>query len=321
MVLDRLLDFVFYPLFYLFELFEPNVEKLKAKKDVDGLIKALGHRSSYVRKNAATALGELYAADDVMRTRDKRAVEPLINALKDEDEFVRSHAIEALEEIGDAMAVEPLINVLNDKNEDGLVRSSAVSALGEIRDKRAVKPLMDAFHGEDNHIRVMAAYALNSFNVEEAKEAIKHFEFKKDSEPLAAKLARWHERGEQIMEKYEKKRAGRTPSSGSRDGIKIVDLRPDKEREIERQAQSSLVGEDEDIARKLLSLIPQAVSEYDTDEEGKTITEIQKIGEYLCSNGGSDQMKRIAYRVQALGGSSRHLEVYWGKECICGWLP
>jgi hypothetical protein len=110
---------------------------------------------------------------------------------------------------------------------------------------------------------------------------------------------------------------------GSRGEIKIVDLRSDKEQAIERQAQSGQSEEDEQIALKLLSLIQQAVSESYTDEEAsrETIVEINKIGKYLCSNGGKDRMVRIAYRVQALGGSTRHLEVYWGHEHICGWLP
>jgi len=47
-----------------------DVEKLKAKRDVKGLIKALGDSS--VRKATAAALGEL---------KDTQAVEPLIAAL------------------------------------------------------------------------------------------------------------------------------------------------------------------------------------------------------------------------------------------------
>ena len=113
-------------------------------------------------------------------------------------------------------------------------------------------------------------------------------------------------------------------SSVTRDGIefKIVDLCSDKEQLIEREAQSSLGEEEEQIASKLIFLISQAAkTEYDTEEYKKTRAEINKIGEYLCSNGGSDRTKLIAYRVQALGGSSSHLEHYWGHECICGWLP
>jgi hypothetical protein len=130
---------------------------------------------------------------------------------------------------------------------------------------------------------------------------------------------------DKIFGKKSKELSGKRshPSRGSRSEIKIVDLRSDKEQEIERQAQSGQSEEDEQIALKLLSLIQQAVSESYTDKEAskKTIAEINKIGKYLCSNGGKDRMVRIAYRVQALGGSARHLEVYWGHEHICGWLP
>ncbi len=118
----------------------------------------------------------------------------------------------------------------------------------------------------------------------------------------------------------------RTPSSGSRGEIKIDDLRTaderEKEEKLERRARRSLGGEDEQIARKLLSLIRQADSEYDVDQEAfkKTETEIKEIGKYLCSNGGSDRTLKIAYRVQALGASVRDLERYWGEDYICGWM-
>ena len=53
-------------------LFKPNIEKLKARKDVKELIRALGNSDWYVRASAACALGEI---------GDARAVEPLIKAL------------------------------------------------------------------------------------------------------------------------------------------------------------------------------------------------------------------------------------------------
>jgi len=71
-------------------LFRPDIGKLKEKKDVDGLIKALRDKDSDIRLEVAYALGEI---------KDKRAVEPLIQALKDEDNFVREAAVEALEKI------------------------------------------------------------------------------------------------------------------------------------------------------------------------------------------------------------------------------
>jgi HEAT repeat protein len=50
------------------KLFKPNVEKLKAKGDVEGLIKVLKHKNPEVRSEAEEALGEI----------GKPAVEPLI---------------------------------------------------------------------------------------------------------------------------------------------------------------------------------------------------------------------------------------------------
>ena len=55
----------------------PDVENLKAKKDVEGLTKALEYKKDNdVRAEAAVALGKL---------RDERAIEPIIHALKDKD--------------------------------------------------------------------------------------------------------------------------------------------------------------------------------------------------------------------------------------------
>jgi hypothetical protein len=92
----------------------------------------------------------------------------------------------------------------------------------------------------------------------------------------------------------------------------VVDLRPESERQIEREAQHDLGGEDEQLARKVLLLQQQR-------DSPQVKAEIRKIGEYLGSNGGNDRMVRIAYRVVALGGSSRQLEYDW--QGICGWMP
>ncbi|MGB9872500.1 MAG: HEAT repeat domain-containing protein, partial [Anaerolineae bacterium] len=70
----------------------PNIEKMKARGDVKGLIKALGYEKDWeIRRDAARALGEL---------KDARAVEPLIAALKDKDSDVREAAAEALDRLG-----------------------------------------------------------------------------------------------------------------------------------------------------------------------------------------------------------------------------
>jgi len=69
---------------------KPNVEKLKERRNIKGLIKALKDEDKNVRREAVSALGKI---------GDKRAVEPLIEALKDKDKNVREAMEEALEKI------------------------------------------------------------------------------------------------------------------------------------------------------------------------------------------------------------------------------
>ena len=101
----------------------PNAEKLAAKHDLKGLIKALGYqKDSGVRRAATFGLGKL---------GDVRAVEPLVGALRDVSPGVREGAVLALEAIGDVRAVEPLIDALGDHH--ATVRKSAAKALVSLR--------------------------------------------------------------------------------------------------------------------------------------------------------------------------------------------
>ena len=109
-------------------LFKPNVEKLKARWDVEGLIKALNHRDYKVRTKAAEALGEMKA---------KEAVNALIKALKDENSEVRKAATYALGRIGDEKAIKPLVEALKDESLD--VRFEAAKALKELGYKKFAK--------------------------------------------------------------------------------------------------------------------------------------------------------------------------------------
>jgi HEAT repeat protein len=88
----------------------PNVENMKAKRDVKGLVKALGYeKDAAIRKSAARALGEI---------RDPMAVDPLIAASKDKNFDVQQSAILALGRIGDTRAVAHLAAILrNDISE------------------------------------------------------------------------------------------------------------------------------------------------------------------------------------------------------------
>jgi HEAT repeat protein len=135
----------------------PNVEKMKAKKDVNGLIKALSYtKDATIREAAASALGEI---------GEPRAVEPLIVVLNDRDwekreenRPVRCAAALALGRIGDPRAVGPLAEALSDY--ESAVRGPARDALIEIGDPSAVEPVIAVMHtlvNLDNAITVLCA--------------------------------------------------------------------------------------------------------------------------------------------------------------------
>ena len=111
----------------------PNIQTLKRKGNIEGLIQALNYQDDQnVRREAVWALGQI---------GDKRAVEPLISCL-DDDCLMKELAARSLGEIGDQAALNPLIELLEDDNLD--VRGSAAKALGKIGDPRAVKPMIAA---------------------------------------------------------------------------------------------------------------------------------------------------------------------------------
>ncbi|HEX7171294.1 MAG TPA: HEAT repeat domain-containing protein [Candidatus Limnocylindria bacterium] len=138
----------------------PNIEKLKATRDVRGLIKALGHSDAEIRRGASLALGEL---------ADPRAVEPLARALEAEQEpSVRRAVAQALTKVappGSGVAREGTLHssiaALTDESE--YVRRGAAKALGRLGDARAAQPLMSALQDADKDVRLSAAESLRSF--------------------------------------------------------------------------------------------------------------------------------------------------------------
>jgi HEAT repeat protein len=122
----------------------PDIEKMKAKKDVKGLVKALRYsKDPTVQSAAGTAL---VTVGDI---RDSGAVESLLAALNDQDRDVREIAAVALHQVRDPRAVEPLIHVVKDSNQYWFLRWRAASRLGEIGDPRAVEPLIAVLRGRD----------------------------------------------------------------------------------------------------------------------------------------------------------------------------
>ena len=169
--------------------------KLADNRAVDPLIEVLRNDEDRdVRLKAAWALGEIgdaravdplsYAsvkdADGYVREEaykvlqkntiggnknDTRSADPIIEALKDEDQGVRYRAAEALGQIRNAIAVDPLIEVLRD-DEDRDVRLKAAWALGQIGDIRTVDPLSYAsVKDADGYVREEAYKVLQKNTV------------------------------------------------------------------------------------------------------------------------------------------------------------
>jgi HEAT repeat protein len=143
----------------------PNVQQLKSKGDVDGLIEALEYQDDHnIRLAAATALG---------RIGDPRAVDPLISALEDQPR-VREVAAMALGEIGDPRAVESLIRALEDA--DWELRSMIAKSLGKIGDPRTAKPLVNLLRDKSENVRWYASQALEAITGESFGEDIAQWE-------------------------------------------------------------------------------------------------------------------------------------------------
>lgn len=114
----------------------PDVKRLADRGKVDQLVGALVHDNPTIRRDAATALGQL---------RNPRAIEPLTAAGRDASLEVRDAAVWALGEIGPA-ALPPLLALLR----EGSDRAAwALRAIGE----PAVAPLLKLLtDGHERHV-------------------------------------------------------------------------------------------------------------------------------------------------------------------------
>lgn len=155
----------------------PNIQRLKEKRNIKGLINALENKDKEVANKAIAALVEIGAsvvepligalenkkphrrvAMALGGLGDIRAVEPLISILKAEDSFVRTATAEALGVLGDARAVGPLIHALEDNQRN--VQHAALTSLGEIGNSRSVEALIDTLKSNDDETAAIAAKAL-----------------------------------------------------------------------------------------------------------------------------------------------------------------
>jgi HEAT repeat protein len=158
---------------------------------VEPLLTALNDADEWVPRYAARALGKLgtvgfkalldqlknpaaYMCVIVVEAlgdlKNAEAVEPLIDVLNDAENEVRRSAAKALGHLGAKWAAEPLIAALTDPEKR--VRSSAADALGELGDGRAVEPLIAALNDANAEVRSNVAEALGKMRDARAVEPL-----------------------------------------------------------------------------------------------------------------------------------------------------
>ncbi len=141
-------------------LFDPNIEKLKAKRNTKALLKALENKSTEIQVQAARALGDLHA---------KTAIDALLVALTDWNDDVQIAAAEALGKIGKEKAIKPLIYALKEKNPR--LKKTIIIALGEIGFD-AVQPLIELLNESEVAIQDHVINAIIELG-DAAKKSIK----------------------------------------------------------------------------------------------------------------------------------------------------
>ena len=136
----------------------------------EGLINALRDAKGPARRKASCVFDRI--STELREVGDFRAVECLIAALADDWQVVREHAAKALGKLGDARAVSPLVNLLNDYDEQKKwLRGAVCYALGKIGSP-SVEPLIAALRDEDSFVRRKAAFVLGRIGDATAVDAL-----------------------------------------------------------------------------------------------------------------------------------------------------
>jgi HEAT repeat protein len=133
------------------------LEKTRSDFAVEGLVRALEDKDSYVRWSGAEALGNLGS---------EAAIPGLLQALEDKDSYVRWSGVEALGKLGSEAAIPGLLRAL--EHEDAWVRRRAVEALGNLGSEAAIPGLLRALEDENSYVRWSAAEALGKLGLEAA---------------------------------------------------------------------------------------------------------------------------------------------------------
>lgn len=157
--------------------FKPDIWRLQAQLNTQGLVEALSNRDAGIRRRAAAALRALGAVKAI----------PALRAIlqQEQEEETRAHILAALEALeqeqerqnnpaatdtSEQPAVETelqrLIRQLKSDNPDKVIE--AASALGQMKNKEAVAPLVLLFNDHELSIKVRLVVAEALLNLESA---------------------------------------------------------------------------------------------------------------------------------------------------------
>ncbi|HEX2909647.1 MAG TPA: HEAT repeat domain-containing protein [Chloroflexia bacterium] len=138
---------------------------LIGKPAVLPLIEALASENIEVRHWVVSTLGDL---------EDERIIEPLLKLLenKDEDLYLCWSILRILGSLKDNRAVEPLIRIFVNQDYQK-IRGQIAVTLGKLGDRQAVVPLMEALsQDQDNAVRRWSAHALGDIGDPRALELL-----------------------------------------------------------------------------------------------------------------------------------------------------
>jgi HEAT repeats len=114
-----------------------------------------------------SSYNKCFSQVNVRKYEEKKNVKKLISVVKNKtlESKIRVQAISALGRLNDVRAVEPLIDVLNEKKDLKLQRMS-ISALGNLKDTRAVEPIIAVINDKD--FRKSSIWALDKLGGDRA---------------------------------------------------------------------------------------------------------------------------------------------------------
>jgi len=132
-------------------VFQPNIQRLAAANNIEGLIKATEHLDPEMRRMAVAALGGI---------RDHSAYTALLRTLRDQNKGVRMESIIALGKFKEPSSISSLEWTLKDP--DPVVRLNVIWALGQIGGRDVVRPLILSMGDTDKRVRMRAVDTLSN---------------------------------------------------------------------------------------------------------------------------------------------------------------